>query len=183
MDSAHEGALLQVSTSDRLNGIGTASLLFDSSRCPVMGAGFFFMLSRASLHLGYKDAVREVFSGNVVRFRVLIREAQSPQMEVVIHNVLSLLHHGRKRKGYTDQSASAIIRGLIKGYHLHAQVAQFGEVQELSIQAGMTDYAYLQFLADRYGKAVYAFGDTVYVGDRITVSQGDVVFELVPSHL
>ena len=61
----HEGALKSIRIHDGLNSIGTASLVFDLPATDFDNDDVFSEGSEVSVHLGYKDDVEEVFSGEV----------------------------------------------------------------------------------------------------------------------
>ena len=57
LDTEHEGALRRVSVHQRLNGISTFSMVFDSSAVKLRDKGLISLESEISIHLGYKDDV------------------------------------------------------------------------------------------------------------------------------
>ena len=61
----HDGALRKIRVFERLNSIGTASLVFGMSASDFDNDDVFCGGSEVSVHLGYKDDVEEVFSGEV----------------------------------------------------------------------------------------------------------------------
>jgi phage protein D len=177
LDQNHEGALVKVVVSDRFNGIGTAELCFDADSFDVRTAGVLVFDSRVRIFLGYKDRVGEVFSGFVTGFRSILRGGEARRLVVCVHNALSLLNRGQRRRSFADRTPSALVRGLVEAHDLKAAVTDFGEQRELFVQDCCTDYRYLRSLAGSYGLDVYAFGDTVYVSDRIMINSDDVIFE------
>ena len=65
LGTGYEGALRRIHIHDRLDFAGTASLLFGSSPLDFCNDGTFTIGSEFSIHLGYKDDVHEVFTGDV----------------------------------------------------------------------------------------------------------------------
>ena len=60
LSTDYEGALRKIYINDRLDFIGTASLLFDISAVDFDNDDIFVLGSEVSIHLGYKDDVEEV---------------------------------------------------------------------------------------------------------------------------
>lgn len=68
LSTDYEGALRKIYINDRLDFIGSASLLFDISAVVFDNDDTFVLGSEVSIHLGYKDDVEEVFVGEVTEF-------------------------------------------------------------------------------------------------------------------
>ena len=71
LDTDHEGALERIVIDDKLNGVGTGVLEFDSSMIKIRDSGTFSLESQVSVHLGYKDDCAQVFAGEVTEFRAI----------------------------------------------------------------------------------------------------------------
>ena len=71
LDTDHEGALERIVIDDKLNGVGTGVLEFDSSMImiKIRDSGTFSLESYVSVHLGYKDDCEQVFAGEVTEFK------------------------------------------------------------------------------------------------------------------
>ena len=73
LDPMYEGALEleRIVIDDKLNGVGTGVLEFDSSMIKIRDSGTFSLESYVSVHLGYKDDCEQVFAGEVTEFRAI----------------------------------------------------------------------------------------------------------------
>jgi phage protein D len=80
-------------------------------------------------------------------------------------------------RSYEEKTGSEIIKGLIEGYALQAEVEDFGGVLAFSAQAYKSDYEYLMGYANAYGKQVFADGKTIYVGGEISVRTDEIIYE------
>ncbi|QQO09018.1 phage late control D family protein [Breznakiella homolactica] len=177
LDVKHEGALRRITVNDRLNGVSTFSVLFDTTETKVRDLGLISLESEISIHIGYKDDVEELFSGEVLAFRAVFPEYGTEQLEVTGCNVLHKLARGSSYRSFEEQSPSDIISGLIDSYSLKADVDSFGTAQPFSSEEGLSDYEYLMRVAGAYGKDVFADKTTVYVKDEISVRSDEVIFE------
>ena len=173
----YEGALKKIRVSDRLSSIGTASLVFDMSALDFDNDDVFSEGSEVSVHLGYKDDVEEVFSGEVTGFAPRFGEYGAPQMEVQIETKLHRLDKGIRSKAFEGKTSAQIIKEIITNHNLKAEVEEFGPKHDYTEQRNITDYDYITQLACKYGKAVWCQGNTVYVKTEITPSDDDVVLE------
>ena len=173
----YEGALKKIRVSDRLSSIGTASLVFGMSALDFDNDDVFSEGSEVSVHLGYKDDVEEVFSGEVTGFAPRFGEYGAPQMEVQIETKLHRLDKGIRAKAFESKTTAQIIKEIITNHNLKAEVEEFGPKHNYTEQRNITDYDYITQLACKYGKAVWCQGNTVYVKTEITPSDDDVILE------
>ena len=153
------------------------SLLFGSSPLDFCNDGTFAIGSEVSIHLGYKDDVHEVFAGDVTGFAPRLDEYSSPLMEVKIHSKLLRLERGTKCASFEHKTPAGIIRDIMQGYNLNADVEEFGPEYSYIEQSSYTDHGYILYLAGKYGKSVYCNGNTVHVKTEITPTDDDVVLE------
>lgn len=177
LDVEHEGALQSIMVNDCLNGISSFSLVFDTAGVKVQEKGLISSGSLLSIHLGYKDDVEEVFSGEVHTFRTVFPEVGVEQLEVCGSNVLYKLDRASHYRSFEGKAPSEVIKGLIDTYSLKAEVEDFGVSKLSQSEENLTDYEYLIEQAEAYGKQVYASGSTIYVKNEITISTDEVIFE------
>ncbi len=177
LDVEHEGALRKIAVNDRLNGISTFSLVFDTSAVKIRDKGVISLESQISIHLGYKDDVGEVFKGEVLGFRAILPEYGAEQLEVTGSNVLHKLNHARHSISFEQKKPSDIIKGIIESYSLKAEVEDFGSARIFTSEQGYSDYEYILKLAESYGKDIYAYDSTIYAGSEIKVRTDEIIFE------
>ena len=177
LSTDYEGALRKIYINDRLDFIGTASLLFDISAVDFDNDDTFVLGSEVSIHLGYKDDVEEVFVGEVTEFAPRFEEYNAPSMEVKIQTKLNELKKGHKCKSFENKTPASIIKDIVSKYDLTADVEEFGPEYSYTEQNNLTDYDYITYLADKYGKSIYCYDNIVYVKTEITPTNDDVVLE------
>ena len=153
------------------------SLLFGSSPLDFCNDGTFTIGSEVLIHLGYKDDVQEVFAGEVTGFAPRLDEYSAPLMEVKMHSKLHRLNKGTRCASFEHKTPAGIIRDIVQGYNLNADVEEFGPEYNYIEQKNLTDYGYIMYLAGKYGKTVYCHGNTVHVKTEITPTDDDVVLE------
>ena len=173
----YDGALRKIRVFDRLNTIGTASLVFGMSAPDFDNDDVFCEGSEVSVHLGYKDDVEEVFSGEVTGFAPRFGEYGALQMEVQIETKLHRLDKGVHAKAFESKTTSQIIKEIITKHNLKAEVEEFGPMHNYTEQRNLTDYDYITQLAYKYGKTLWCQGNTIYVKTEITPSEDDVILE------
>jgi len=177
LSTDYEGALRKIYINDRLDFIGSASLLFDISAVDFDNDDTFVLGSEVSIHLGYKDDVEEVFVGEVTDFAPRFEEYNPPSFEVRIKTKLNKLKKGNKFKSFENKTPSDIIKDIVTKYDLTADVDDFGQELTYTEQHNLTDYDYITYLADKYGKFIYCYNNTVYVKTEISPTNDDVVLE------
>jgi len=177
LDTAHEGALRRIIINDRLSGVGTFSLFFDSSSAPVRSLGVLVPGSRVQIHLGYKDAVEEVFTADVLGFRTELSGMDNATIEVTGCNDLHRLHHGKHSRSFEKKTPAQIIRQLAALYSLNAEVEDFGSAGEFTASREETDLEFILRLASFYGKEIYTWQSKLYAGAEICVGQKEIIYE------
>ena len=173
----YDGALRKIRVFDKLNAVGIARLTFGLPAPEFDNDDVFCEGSEVSVHLGYKDDVEEVFSGEVTGFAPRFGEYGAPQMEVQIETKLHRLDKGVHAKAFESKTTSQIIEEIITKHNLKAEVEDFGPMHNYTEQRNITDYDYITQLAYKYGKAVWCQGNTIYVKTEITPSKDDVILE------
>ena len=173
----YDGALRKIRVFDKLNAVGIARLTFGLPAADFDNDDVFCEGSEVSVHLGYKDDVEEVFSGEVTGFAPRFGEYGAPQMEVQIETKLHRLDKGVHAKAFESKTTSQIIEEIITKHNLKAEVEEFGPMHNYTEQRNITDYDYITQLAYKYGKAVWCQGNTIYVKTEITPSEDDVILE------
>ena len=134
------------------------SLLFGSSPLDFCNDGTFTIGSEVSIHLGY-------------------RTCAPPLMEVKMHSKLHRLNKGTRCASFEHKTPAGIIRDIVQGYNLNADVEEFGPEYNYIEQKNFTDHGYIMYLAGKYGKTVYCHGNTVHVKTEIAPTDDDVVLE------
>lgn len=177
LSTDYEGALRKIHINDRLDFIGSASLLFDISAVDFDNDDIFALGSEVSIHLGYKDDVEEVFVGKVTEFAPRFEEYNAPSMEVKLKTKLHKLKKGQKSRSFESKTPASIIKDIVSKYDLTPDVEDFGQEYSYTEQHNLTDYDYIVYLADKYGKSIYCYDNTVYVKTEITPTNDDIVLE------
>ena len=116
----------KISVFDKLNGVGTARLTFGLPAADFDNDDVFCEGSEVSVHLGYKDDVEEVFSGEVTGFAPQFGEYGASQMEVQIETKLHRLDKGIRSKAFESKTTAQIIKEIITKHNLKAEVEEFG---------------------------------------------------------
>ena len=132
---------------------------------------FFTCLKRIYIH------DRLDFAGEVTGFAPRLDEFSTPLTEVKIHSKLRRLNKGTRYISFEHKTPADIIRDIVQGYNLKADVENFGPEYNYIEQKNFTDYGYIMYLAGKYGKSVYCHGDMVYVKTEITPTDDNVVLE------
>ena len=177
LDTEYEGALRSITVTDRLNGVSSFSVVFDTSEVKVREKNLISHGSEISIHLGYKDDVEEVFSGDVLGFLGIFPEAGTEQLVVSGRSVLQRLNRGARARSFEKKTASDVITGIIDGYSLKAEVEAFGAARDFQTEEDQTDLDYILMLAEAYGKQVYAYGSTIYVKSEVSVRSDEIIYE------
>ena len=173
LDPEHEGLLKAIRVENNLNKISTCTLSFSDD---ISSKGILTLLSSVSVHIGYKDDIQVVFYGDITARHYSFND-RGEKYEVLCSNVLQRMNHGMQCNAFEHKTPAAIIRETIERYGLQAEVEEFGPEYEFTAQRYCSAYEYIQSLSKTYGKEIYAWGNTVYVQDEITIKDDQIVYE------
>ena len=173
LDPEHEGLLKAIRVENNLNKISTCTLSFSDD---ISSKGILTLLSNVSVHIGYKDDIQPLFYGDITARQYSFNE-HGEKYEVVCSNVVQRMNHGMQCNAFEHKTPAAIIREIIERYGLQAEVEEFGPEYEFTAQRYCSAYEYIQSLSKTYGKEIYAWGNTVYVQDEITIKDDQIVYE------
>ena len=177
LEPAYEGALERIVVDDQLDGVGSAVLEFDSGAKQIRDSGTFALESQVSVHLGYKDDCAQVFAGEVTEFRADFSADGHERIKVVCRNCLYKLQNAYQSRAFEEKRVSDALKERLESYGLKGNIEPFGAVKHYFVENGVTDYEYLMQNAKKYGKTVYAYEDTVYIQDEVTISEAEVILE------
>ena len=177
LDPMYEGALERIIVDDQLDGVGSAVLEFDSGAEQIRDSGTFALESQVSVHLGYKDDCAQVFAGEVTEFRADFSADGHERIKVVCRNCLYKLQNAYQSRAFEEKRVSDALKERLESYGLKGNIEPFGAVKHYFVENGVTDYEYLMQNAKKYGKTVYAYEDTVYIQDEVTISEAEVILE------
>ena len=177
LDTRHEGALRRITINDRLCGVGSFSLFFDTAEAPVRDLGLLGFGSRVSVHLGYKDAAEEVFAGELLGFRTMLSGDAPAMLEVTGASPLHRLQRGRHSRGFENKTPAEIIKNIAGLYGLGCEAEDFGSKHEFTASREETDLEFILRLASSYAKEVYAFNSKLHVAGEVTVRNDEVIYE------
>jgi phage protein D len=177
LDPEHEGALRKIEINERLNGISTCSVLFDTSEVKIRDKKVLSLESDISIHLGYKDDIEEIFKGDILGFKVLMQEYGSERLLVAGSCVLHRLSHGMHFYGFENKSYSEIVKAIVDGYSLKGEIENFGDKLIYATLEGKTDYDYIMEIAHVHGKNIFSVGEKIIVGEKISIRNDEIILE------
>ena len=148
LDTDHEGALERIVIDDKLNGVGTGVLEFDSSMIKIRDSGTF--------------SLESYVSGEVTEFKGDFSEYGHERVKVVCKNCLHKLQNALQSLSFEAKSPAAVLKERLESYGLKGNIEPFGAVKHYFVESGLSDYEYLLQTARKYGKTVYGYDDTVY---------------------
>ena len=177
LDPMYEGTLERIVVDDQLDVVGSAVLEFDSGAEQIRDSGTFSLESYVSVHLGYKDDCEQVFAGEVTEFKGDFSQYGHERVKVVCKNCLYKLQNAYQSRAFEEKRVSDALKERLESYGLKGNIEPFGAVKHYFVENGVTDYEYLMQNAKKYGKTVYAYEDTVYIQDEVTISEAEVILE------
>ncbi|MCL2380323.1 MAG: phage late control D family protein, partial [Treponema sp.] len=168
-----EGAFRSVKVIDTLDNVGECTVRFDyvdlgAENWKALGTDC--LESDISVHIGYKDDTREIFSGRVTRVSVKHPERGPSTCSVRAASYLSLLDHGTHIRAFENITPSQAIRDTLARYNLQmAEYESFGPVIPYWESYEKTDLQTVQYIAKRYGRDICCVGKKVYVKRLMTM--------------
>ncbi|MEP0961922.1 MAG: type VI secretion system tip protein VgrG [Roseobacter sp.] len=126
-----------------------------------------------------------LFKGIIVTNRVRLDGQRGTQMELTCRHKAIALTEVRSSQPYQDMTDSDVMKEIITGAGLTADVEAIKQSQPLNLRIGATDWDFLRLLADRNGQVLALEEDKIEAKPPttpptpvLTVTTGDDVLEL-----
>jgi phage protein D len=200
LDTVCEGAFRSVKVFDLLNKVGQCTVTFDCMRgvrstprqIPYPNSNpwvadwqdlvgktpkCFPFYASFSVHLGYKDNLTEVFSGEITRRHILHPMYGPSQFSVTASSLLWRMNNGLHKRAFEHKTPSQAITALLERYNLKAHCDSFGPSKGHWEGGAVTDWKLILSLAKRYGKDIYCFGNKVFVKEQMTMHTDEHIYE------
>ncbi|GHV58258.1 hypothetical protein AGMMS49579_25430 [Spirochaetia bacterium] len=155
LNQAHEGALRSVKVFDKLNGISECVISFDSSEQKLQNDNLTGFESLISIHLGYKDDMNEVFSGEITGRTIVLPEFGTEHFIVTGSSTLHRLGHALHSRVFERKSPSEAIQRLVSFYDLQGEIDAFGRTIDYWEGGERTDLDLVLSLVRQHGRDIY----------------------------
>lgn len=177
LSTACEGAFRSVKVFDTMNKIGESFITFDWHDLGDENAKDFPFNANVSIHLGYKDDVREAFNGEITALKIRHPEYGPSTYTVKVSSFLHQLDHAAHKRTFENKTPSQGIKDILSRYNLQADCDAFGPSKPYWEGGAGTDWELVSGLAKRYGRDVYSFGKKVFVRESMTAHKEDITYE------
>ena len=132
--------------------------------------------SNASILLGYKDDMHEVFNGQALDKRGAM-SSSGVSYTVIASTYLHQLNGGERYRSFENLSPPQAIEKVLAEYGLVAHCDNFGAVREHWSAGEKTDWEFIRYQASKYGKDIYCFGKKVYIKELMDMHREEIIFE------
>jgi Rhs element Vgr protein len=160
--------LLSVNVTRVVNRVPSARLSWldgaaSASDFPLSNGELFVPGRVVEILAGPVDAPVSLFVGVVVRQALKVRDRSAPQLVVDCRHKAYKLTVGRKCACYVDQSDGDIMRSLLDGAGIAADVEDTSVTHRQLVQFNASDWDFLLTRAEANGRLVFTRGDQVMV--------------------
>lgn len=117
---------------------------------------------KIEIKLGYVDKLATVFEGYVTNVSYAFQEGQGPVVKVSCMDAAFLMMKGKKTKIWAKKKHSDIVKEIAGNYKLKATITATSVQYDTVVQRHMSDYEFVQYLAEVNGYEFFVVGGTVY---------------------
>jgi phage protein D len=160
-----------------MNRAGSCTITFDYNDLGNENTKNFSFDSELSVHLGYKDDMKEVFNGEITGRKISLPEYGASRYSVTASSYLQRLNHAVCNRVFENKTESQAVNDIISKYGLQAECDSFGLQKPYRQGEPQTDFDLILGFAERYGRDVCAIGKKVYVKERMTHKRDEIIYE------
>jgi len=119
--------------------------------------------AKVKIKLGYKDAVEDVFAGEITSLMYELQSANNNTISIRGYDLLHKLNRGKKTVSFARKTEGDIISEIASAIQLSTDLTQMTHQQEFTLQKNMTDFDYIRALARRNNSIVWCDAGKMYV--------------------
>jgi phage protein D len=110
----------------------------------------YYIGSKMKISLGYKDAVEELFNGEITGLSCSFKMNESAEVTLFGHNSLHKLSRFKKNMAFSEKTVKDIVSDIASGASMSADVENLSDKHLFTLQHDQSDFEYLLSIAERY---------------------------------
>ncbi len=172
----HEASVRQILVKDQLDAPSTCQIVLSDLDRKWADSPDFDMAQSVSVLLGFKDAVEEVFCGEITRGEIVLKKQADASVILDCCDKMHRLYRARKHRVFNEMTDGDILSEIAGEYGLAVEADDLSLEHTIRVQEETTDYEFLRRLAGEYHYRFWIREDTLYM-KRETGGGEDVVLE------
>ncbi|MDC7224756.1 MAG: contractile injection system protein, VgrG/Pvc8 family [Spirochaetales bacterium] len=173
---AHEASVRQIVVKDQLDSPSTCRLILSDMDRAWVDSADFELAQNVSVFLGFKDAVEEVFNGEITGSEVILKKQADATVVLNCSNKMHRLFKVNKHRIFNQVTDEDILTTIVGEYGLTADADVLSTEHVVRVQEGISDYEFLKRMADEYHYRLWVKEDILYLKEDPT-STADIVLE------
>ncbi len=172
----HEASVRQIQVKDQFNTPSTCRIILSDIEKKWIDSPDFELAQSVSVLLGFKDAVEEVFNGEITGSEVMFRKNADATLILNCSNKMHRLLKVRKHRVFNETTDADIIAEISSEYGLSADTDALSKEHVVRVQKDQYDFDFLRNMAREYNCKFWVQDDTLFIKSAIE-SEEDIVLE------
>ena len=179
----HEASVRQILVKDRLDAPSTCRIVLSNMDRKWVDSSDFDIAQTVSVLLGFKDAVEEVFCGEITASEVVLKKQADATVILHCSDKMHRLFKARKHRIFNEMTDGDIISEIAGEYGLSADTDELAAEHIVRVQEDTSDYEFLRKMAREYHYRLWIKEDTLYLkadteeGDDIVLEWGKTLLD------
>ncbi|MDC7220331.1 MAG: hypothetical protein PQJ59_10340 [Spirochaetales bacterium] len=172
----HEASVRQILVKDEMGAPSSCRLILSDMDRQWVDSSDFDPAQNISVLLGFKDAVEEVFNGEIIECEVILKKQADATVIIECSNKLHRLFQVKKHRNFNEITDEDIVAEIAGEYGLSVDTDALSTEHIIRVQQGITDYEFMKKLAADYHYRLWIKEDTLYLKEE-TEGDEDIVLE------
>jgi len=172
----HEASVRQILIRDQLDAPSTCRLVLSDMDRKWADSSDFDVAQSVSVMLGFKDAVEEVFCGEITGCELILKKQADATVILNCSDKMHRLYRVRKHRVFNEMTDGDILAEIAGEYGLSVDADDLAGEHPVRVQEEITDYEFLRRMAGEYHYRFWLTEDTLFLKEE-TGGDEDVVLE------
>jgi phage protein D len=173
----HEASVRQILIKDQFDAPSTCKIILSDLEQKWVDSADFDLAQSVSVQLGFKDAVTEVFNGEIIGSEVVLKKNADTTFVINCSNKMHRLYKVKKHRVFNEMTDADIITEIASDYGFSTETDELSAEHIVRIQEGVSDYDFIRQIALLYSCKFWIKEDCLYLKAETEESDEDIVLE------
>ena len=173
----HEASVRQIVVEDAYDAPATCRIILSDMERKWVDSEDFELAQSVSVMLGFKDAVEEVFNGEIIGSEVILKKQADATVILSCSNKMHRLFKVKKHRVFNEMTDEDIIGEIASEHGLTADLDALSAENVVRVQESVTDYDFLRKTAADYNYRFWVNEDNLCMKAEVETSDEDIVLE------
>jgi len=177
LEMEEEYSVQKIRVNERLNSIASATVVFSDPNFELQKNNDFSIGSELSVTMGYKDNVKALFTGEIIKQDVVLKRDKPAAYRIEALNRLQRLKKNNSQIVYYEMTDFQIIQKIAENVGIDVVSESFGKSHPIFVSPCLYDYNLLEYITRFHGYDFYLRDTTLFIEKHSSRTGSDVILE------